>query len=464
MPELGPPCTHSRGHITDSAFFGDRYATPTSRRVFCDLCRAQRWLTVEAALAQAQGAVGVIPQAVAERITSAARIELLDLDRVRAETAWSGHSLVGLLHGLETACGNEAGQYVHFGATTQDIQDTAQSLEMRDALDALGATLAMIGRRLADLAQQHARTVGLARTHAQPALPTTFGLKVASWLDEVVRHIDRLTQLRRRVLVAQLFGGAGTMAGLGSQGPAVLREFAARLDLAVPQIGWHVARDRVAEYVSTMAMVACTMGRIADEVRTLARPEFGEVSEPWRYGNIGSSTMPHKRNPESCEQVVVLARLSTSQVPLALMAMMGDHERDGRALRLEWACVPDVSHYTLSACSILAGIVDGLQVHTEQMHRNVIAVSDLVASEPLMFALAHHIGKQRAYQIVYEIAQQAHDDELNLRQALRAASHVGTLLGSEDIDRIVDPDSNVGRAVELTESVVEMARTILDHC
>jgi adenylosuccinate lyase len=451
-------CTHERGHISDSRFFGHRYATEVSRRIFCDHCRFGRWLRVEAALAAAQAELGVIPARAAEAIAATARVELLDLDAVRAEIRRTGHSLVGLLRVFEAACPDGSGEYIHFGATTQDIQDTAQALEMRDVTDELFAVLRAIAGQLAELASRHGGDVALGRTHAQPALPISFGLKVASWLDELTRHMDRVAALRSRVLVAQLFGGVGSMAGFGPQALATLEGFAGRLGLGVPAIGWHVARDRIAEYVATLAMVTGTLARIADEVRTLSRPEFGELTERWTHGKVGSSTMPHKRNPEGCEQVVALSRMAAGALGPALACMSGDHERDSRTLRIEWACVPDVSHYCLAACEITRDIVSGLTVNTSRLRANVAVVSDQLATEALMLALADAMGKQTAHHHVYELSQAARSSGRSVRDLVAADSAVRTHLTDGDLERIFDPARYLGESAALTRRVLAAAQ------
>ncbi|WP_214408491.1 class-II fumarase/aspartase family protein [Sphaerisporangium fuscum] len=450
-------CRHERSHIVDSSFYGHRYSTAASRRIFCDRCRFQRWLDVEAALALEQAALGIIPADAAQRIAAAARVENLDLNAVRAEIRRTSHSLVGLLRVFQAACEDGAGEYVHYGATTQDIQDTAQSLEMRDVVDALERELCAIVTRLADLAEQHAETVALGRTHAQPALPIGFGLKMAGWIDEILRSGERLRALRPRVLTAQLFGGVGTMAGFGDQAIDLLRGFSARLGLSAAPLAWHVARDRIAEFVTTLAVTAGTMGRIADEIRTLSRPEFGEVEEEWRLGRVGSSTMPHKRNPEACEQIVVMARLAAGTVSTALTAMSGDHERDSRSLRLEWACVPDVSHYTLSAADITRLVVDGLIIHTDRMRQNTEHVAGQVVSERLMLALGKHVGKQTAHEHVYELSQESRSTGTPLEELVRQ-NGVAQHLSAEELDGIFDPSSYLGASAELTMYTVAQAR------
>jgi adenylosuccinate lyase len=213
--------------------------------------------------------------------------------------------------------------------------------------------------------------------------------------------------------------------------------------------------------VSTLAMVAGTMGRAADEVRTLSRPEFGEVSEAWRFGKVGSSTMPHKRNPERPEQVVVMAKLAAAQVPNALAAMLGDHERDSRALRLEWVCVPDVSHHTLAACEIFLEIVSGLRVHGERLDANLAAVAEQIMSERLMLALADQLGKQAAHELVYRLTQTASDEGRPIHELLGEDPEVAAALRGRSLDEVLDPAAYLGASAVLTRRVVAESSKVL---
>jgi adenylosuccinate lyase len=446
---------HPRSHIVDSRFHGHMYATEVSRTVFCDTCRLQRWLDVEAALAASQADVGTLPREIADEIARAASIENFDLDEIAIEIKRTGHSLMALIVGLQHACDGEAGQFVHYGATTQDIQDTAQALEMRDCLDESERLLLSIARCLVPLGREHTSTVMTGRTHAQPALPITFGLKVASWLDELLRAHERLQQVRSTALVAQLFGGVGSMAAFGDSGDALLERFAERLGLGTPRMAWHASRDRVTDYVNAMAMTAATSARIADEVRTLSRPELAELVPGWRHGKIGSSTMPHKRNPEECEQIVVLARLAAAQVPVALQGMVVEHERDSRELRTEWASVADVSHYTLTALSILDDVLANLAVDAAAMAANAAAAAADLATEQLMLRLVDHLGKQSAYKVVYEASQAAKSNGRSLRDELLAAEESN--LTAEEIDATLDPAGYVGLAPEIACKAIEQA-------
>jgi adenylosuccinate lyase len=451
--------SHQRSHITDSRFHGHMYATDASRRIFCDVCRLQRWLDVEAALAASQADVGMLPRETAEAIARAASVDRLDLDEVALGTRRTGHSLMALLSGLQHACEGDAGQFVHYGATTQDIQDTAQALEMRDCLDDAQRLLVSLVRRLVALAREHTETVMTGRTHARPALPITFGLKVASWIDELLRAHERLERLRSRALVVELFGGVGSMAAFGDSGRLLLDRFATRLGLGTPMVGWHASRDRVTDYVAALAMLAATAARVADEVRTLSRPELGELAPGWHHGKIGSSTMPHKRNPEECEQIVVLARLAAAQVPVSLQAMVVEHERDSRELRTEWSSVADASHYTLTALSILDDVIAELDVDAGAMLANATEAAADLATEQLMLLLVRHVGKQSAYDIVYEAAQAAKGNGHSLRDELLRGE--GGHLTAEEIDASFDPAGYVGLAPQLAAEMIEHAEAWL---
>jgi adenylosuccinate lyase len=447
-------CEHPRGAIVDSRFYGHIYATDASRRIFCDVCRFQRWLDVESALAQSQADLGILTRETADAISASARVELLDLDWIRDEIRRTSHSLVGLVRALQRACPDEAGQFVHYGATTQDIQDTGQALEMREVLDEHEAILGEIVELLAELAQRHAGTVMTGRTHAQPALPITFGLKVASWVDELLRTLERMRDVRGRALVVELFGGVGSMASFGSRGGELVERLGTRLGLGVPQAPWHASRDRVAEYVAHLAMATATLARIADEIRTLSRPELGELERHWQHGKVGSSTMPHKRNPEDCQQVVVLARLAAAHVPVAIQAMVVEHERDSRELRTEWASVGDVSHYALAAASITRHVVSGLAVRDDAMLRNAERLSMDLATERLMLAIGERIGKQSAYDLVYDLAQDAKSSGRPLRDALLESDAVLAAIDAEEIDAAFDPSRYVGSSAEIVEGVL----------
>jgi adenylosuccinate lyase len=455
-----PDHEHARGHIADSRFFGHLYATETTRRLFCDVCRMQRWLDVESALARCQAEIGLIPESAARRIVTDARIERLDLDRVASETRRTSHSLAALLSELERVCGS-AGEFVHYGATTQDIQDTAQGLEMKAVLDDLQATLLRLASELAGVADRHKASLMIGRTHGQPALATTFGLKVAGWVDEILRHLERIGQSRPRVAAAQLAGGVGTMAAFGDRGPELLRRFASRLGLGTPGVCWHASRDRVAEFVGLLATVAGTFGRIANEVRALSRPELGELEVHWEPGRIGSTTMPHKRNPGHCEQIVALAALAAAHASTAIHAMLAEHERDARTLRTEWVTVADVSHAALAAAALVGELLEDCEALPEVMAANATDAADALSTEALMFALAGRVGKPRAFELVYGLSQGARDRHASLQDELAVSGALDAYLSDGELERLFDPRAQLGSAVELVDAVVARARDVV---
>ena len=448
-------CGHERAHIGDSHFHGGGYSRPISRQIFCDVCRLQRWVDIEAALASSQADLGLIPFKAAERINAAADVSTFDLEAVRDGIVKTGHSLVPLLRQMEIKCGGYAAQFLHHGATTQDIQDTGMVLEMRDVLDIIADELGVVLHALAALARDHRDHLITGRTHGRPALPMTFGLKVAGWADELLRQRARFHEARPRILVAQLFGGVGTMAAFGERGFELLERFATRLGLGVPRTSWHVARDRVAEYVQLMAMLTGTMARIADEVRVLSAPEIGEVEEHWNAEQVSSSTMPHKRNPEISEQIVVLARLTRAQVSLGLEAMILEHERDYRGTRLEWPAVADASHYTLTALGLLSRILEGLDVDVERMANAALARADELCTEAMMLALASFVGKQRAFELVRALCQRARDADVRVVDAFIADSEIAAVMSEAVIRRTLDPRSHLGKSGQLVDAVVE---------
>ncbi|MCH9679894.1 MAG: adenylosuccinate lyase family protein [Deltaproteobacteria bacterium] len=447
-------------HIVDSRFHGGGYATGATRAIFGDRARLQRWLDVEVALARSQAELGIIPTAAAAEIERRAIVDRLDLRSVAGGIHRTGHSIVPLLGALRSACDGDAGEWIHFGATTQDIQDTAQSLEMGAVLDALVPQVDAVIRRLAQGCRLHRDQLMVARTHSVAALPTTFGLKMAGWLDELSRQRDRLVSARPRILVAQLFGGAGTMAALGSRAVELLERFSARLGLTAPSTAWHVARDRMAEYVHLLAMVSATAARIADEIRTLNRNEIGEVEIGWSAHQVGSSTMPHKRNPEACEQVVALARLTKAQVPLALDAMVLEHERDYRGTRLEWCAVADASHYSVAALTMLDDVIASLTVHGETMAGRAFDCREALCTEAFVFALAQCRGKETAYRLVREISQRSQDQGNSFSELL--CHHPGVieaLGGPQAVERLLDPRNHLGAHGELIDRVLRSAES-----
>lgn len=450
---------HIAGQIADSRFFGNGYSTPEARLIFNDLRRFQRWLDVEVALLRSQAEIGMVPMWAAESLASSASVDLLDLESIRTGISTTGHSLVPLLKAWQVVSDPAAAQYIHFGATTQDIQDTAQSLEIAESLDLLQRDLVAVIAELTRLAGQNRDVVTIGRSHGQHALPTTLGLKFAVWLDEGLRNLERLQACRRSVAVAQLFGGVGTMAAFGQHGEALLNLFAGNLGLGVPAVAWHAARDRVAEFLSVLALVTGGLANVANEIVQLAKTEVGEVAEPFELGNIGSSTMPHKRNPELSERVVVLAKLVKHSAALGFETLCNEHERDYRAVRLEWVAVADAVLYSAAALTLMKQVLAGLVVNHGRIAANVGGAAQSICSEALMFLLSTRLGKIDAYQAVYNASFLRED--VSLVEALLEDPKVAAHFDRQTLVETVTPANHVGVAGRLVDGVVRKAMLAL---
>lgn len=444
--------------VIDSALLRDMYGTEEMRRIFSDESMVQRWLDVEAALAQAEGELGVVPGWAAEEIARKARVELLDLASMKAEIDRTGHTIVPLIRALQVVCDGEAGQYIHWGATTQDIVDSGTVLQLRDAHRAIVRDLRAIEELLIGLAERHRDTIMAARTHGQQALPTTFGLKVAGWMREVRRDLVRLRELRPRLLVGQLGGAVGTMASFGPQALDIQRRTLARLGLGVPELTWHSSRDRIAELACVVALVAGTLARIANEVYELQKTECGELEEPFTPGKVGSSTMPHKRNPQLCEGVTMAARIAQHNAGLVLAGMAQEHERDSRLWKIEWHAVPESCVMLGAALYKCRVMLAGLQVNAERMRSNLDLLRGLLLSEAVMLALAHYVGRQEAHEIVYEVAMPAFERGQHLAEALAADPRVSAHLDRAAIAELLRPERYLGLAPQLVDALVAQTR------
>jgi len=459
MPKQSTPCEcNLSSHIVDSGFYSAGYTTAEARELFCDIYRYQRWLDVEAALAMAQGELGLIPVKAAENIRDNAWIKALDLDAIREGLKVTSHSLMPLLDALGQVCDKDARQFIHFGATTQDIQDTAQILEIRDILNIVERDLTTIINQVMVLAQKHENLVTIGRTHTQHALPMTMGLKIGVWLDELWRNFERLEEVKQRVLVSQLFGGVGTMDPFADKAFELLDNFSARLDLEPPNIAWHASRDRITEYLTTLAMVSGTLAKIADEIRCLARNEIGEMEEPFQMGKIGSSTMPHKRNPEMCEQVVVLAKLINSNASLGFDGMLNEHERDYRSVRLEWVTITDTSLFACGQLALMKDILSDLRIHENKIRENVDQAAPLISTEALMFFLGKNIGKQIAHTLIYETSMEAVETGKPFLDLLMDRPEMAGQCSREDVQQVMLPDNHIGMSQELTRRTVKYVK------
>ncbi len=451
-------CQAVRSHITDSRFYRAGFTTNEACRVFCDYRRLQRWLDVEAALAWSQAELDIIPREAAVELIKTAKLQLLDKEVIHEVIKTTGHSLMPVLTAWEKISAPEAARYIHYGATTQDIQDSAQSLEIKDIFTIINRDLRSIINELSGLAKKYCSRTVVGRTHGQHALPTTFGLKIAVWLDELLRCADRLEECGKRTLVSQLFGGVGTMDALGERGLEILDLFSKQLGLSAPRTAWHSSRDRVTEFVSTSAILAGCLGKITNELCQLSRNEIGELEEPFHIGKIGSSTMPHKRNPELSEQVVVLSKLIKANASLSFDSLINEHERDYRAVRLEWVTVVDTSLYLCGALSMMKSILGNLIIHEEAMERNLQKSAVLISTEALMFLIGEKIGKQKAHQLIYEVSMSTHDTGAEFIDQLAMHPDIQGLFSRKTLGKAITPEKNIGLAYTLTDRVIKSAK------
>jgi 3-carboxy-cis,cis-muconate cycloisomerase len=440
--------------VFDSALFRDMFGTAEMREVFSDEALVGRYLEAEAALARAQARAGVVPQEAALRIDAASRSLEVDYDKLRQETGIVGYPILPLVHQLAAAAG-DAGRFVHWGATTQDIMDTANVLQIRAALAIVERDLKEIGDILARLARKYRDTPMPGRTHLQQALPITFGYKAAVWLSSIDRHLERLAQMRPRVLVGEFSGAAGTLASVGEGGLEMQRLFCEELGLHQPSITWHVARDGIAEAVSLLGLITGTLGKIATDVMMMSATEFGELSEPFVPGRGASSTMPQKRNPISSELMLAAAKAVRQHVATMLDGMIHDFERATGPWHLEWVSLPESFLLTASSLANAKFMLKGLVVHELRMRENLDLTHGLIVAEAVMMAAAPKLGRQRAHDVVYDACRQAIEGGGDLADILARVPEIADALGSvEAIRRHCDPANYLGLSGQMVDRVL----------
>ena len=437
-----------------------RVDEPGIRALFTRDARWQAWLDVEAALARAEAGLGMIPAEAADEIARNCRLDLFDLDRVEDGLAVTGHPLVPLIWELDRICAGDAGGYAHWGATTQNITQTGDVLQLRRAhavvLDLLGRVLTA----LADLAERTADDPIAGRTHGQHAVPATFGAKVAVWIDELCRHVERLRRAEPRVFVAMLGGAAGTAASFGDQGLAVQQALAAELELVSMPVPGRTIHDHNAEYVALLALLATTARKIADELYTLMKPEFGEIEEPVPPGTVGSSTMPQKRNPKLAQDIRAAAAQVQTLLPLALDAMRTEHEADGSTSQMIERALFGSVELVGDILARLEAIFADLRVFPARMRQNLELSGGLIMSERVMLALGERLGRQRAHDIVYEHAQQAAVENVAFRDLLLADADVAQHVSLQELDELLDPAAYTGACAAMAREQAARGREV----
>ena len=441
----------------DGAVLGALYGTDAMRAAMGERAFLQRMLDVEAALARAQARLGIIPAEAAPVITAAADASKLDLTAMAAATRNTGYPVVGLVKQLSALAGPDAGRWTHWGATTQDIMDTALVLQIRDGLALIEGDLRATCAALAAQASVHRDTVMAGRTHLQHALPVTFGYKAAVWLAPLLNAIERLPAVRAAALRLSFGGAAGTLASLGDEGLAVTRELAKELNLAAAEIPWHVARDGLAEAVCWLGILCGSLSKLATDFMLMMQTELGEVNEPHVRGRGGSSTMPQKRNPIACEYVLSQSRGVHALVPQVLGAMAQDFERGTGPWQTELLALPQAFLLAHGALAQARFIAEGMVVDPARMRRNLDATSGLIVSEAVMMGLAPVFGRGESHHIVNDACDLALAEGLSLTQALMRDARVAGRLDEAAIARMTDPAAYLGSAGAFVDQVLARA-------
>jgi len=431
-----------------------RIKDPGIRALFERDARWQAWLDVEAALAEAQAGLGIIPREAADEIRRKARIELFDVSRIEESLRITGHGLVPLIWELDRLCEGDAGGHAHWGATTQNITQTGLILQVRKAHALLLGQLADLLETMANLAERTKDFPIAGRTHGQHAVPSTFGAKVAVWIDELCRHVERMRQCEPRVFVAMLGGGAGTQASFEGRGPETQDRMAELLGLGSMPLPGRTILDHLVEYVMTLCLLDTTCGKAAREVRELMKEEFGEVEEPVPAGSVGSSTMPQKRNPKLCQDIIADETHVRSLLPLALESMIGDHEADGSRSVMLNRSLTETIVMTGDILSRMNELFGGLEVFPERMLTNLSLSGGLIVSERLMLELGRELGRQRAHDEIYEVAQEAAVSDRTFAELLSARPEIADNMDAERIAELLDPTRYTG---ESANQAVEQA-------
>ncbi|HYZ24426.1 MAG TPA: adenylosuccinate lyase family protein [Rhodopila sp.] len=446
--------------MSDTLPTATRVADPGIRALYCLENRWQAWLDVEAALARAQAELGIIPAAAAEAIAQAARLEKLDRKRIDEGFARTGHTIVPLVWELARVVGDPFGGWVHWGATTQNITQTGDLLVLRQAHQVFLRLIGAVLSAMADLAEKGAEMPIPGRTHGQHAVPATFGYKVAVWIDELIRHVERLRQAAPRLFVAMLGGGAGTFASLGEDGPKVQAGIGRLLGFGAMAVPSRAIGDHLAENVSLLGLLAATCGKIGREIYTLMKTEFGEVEEPVPPGTVGSSTMPQKRNPKLCQDIIAAAAEIRAQVPLALEAMMTEHEADRTTSLMMDTAESRASIATGDMLSRLAEVMRGLRLDPARMRANLDLGGGLIMAEAVMLELGAAIGRQHAHDAVYDAAQAAFVEGRPFGEKLAADPRVAAHMTREQIAGLLDPTAYTGLCAQMAREGAARGRTM----
>ncbi len=440
--------------LIDSAVFRDIFSTGAMRGVFSDENRVQKYLDFEAALARAQGRLGIIPSEAAEEICRHCHAAEMDFAKLKAQTERIGYPVLPVVQQLVGLCREGLGEWCHWGATTQDITDSATVMQIREALLLIERHLDGIAGALAALARKYRDTPMAGRSNLQQAVPITFGYKMATLLAAFARHKQRLNELRPRVLVGEFGGAAGTLSSLGGRGLATQAELMKELKLGVPAIAWHTVRDTIAEVGCFLGLVTGSCGKIALDVKLLMQTEVEEVYEPFHEGRGSSSTMPQKRNPISSVYITALTAVVRQQVAALLDAMVEDHERATGPWEIEWIVLPEIFCLTAGALAQTEFVLKGLQVDEKKMRANLDLTKGLIVSEAVMMGLGPYLGRQYAHDLVYDICRKVVATGRPLVELLAENAEIAKHLDRPALEKLCDPANYLGEAGAMVDRVL----------
>ncbi len=440
--------------IINSAIFSGIFSSDPMRAVWSDRNRTSKYLEVEAALARVQARLGIIPQEAADEIVGNCAIERIDMLKLRAQTERIGYPILGVVSQINALCRDRLGEYCHWGATTQDITDTATVLQIREALAIVDSDLKALSAALAGLARRHRDTPMVGRSNLQQAVPVTFGYKMAGLLAGIERHRERLSQLRRRVLIGEFAGAAGTLASIEHGAMETQAGLMAELGLAQPAIAWHTVRDTIAEVGCFLGLVGGTLGKVSMDVKLMMQTEVGEVYEPFAHGRGSSSTMPQKRNPISSCYIHAAISVVRQHTAALLDAMVADHERSTGPWEIEWIVLPEAFCLLAGALKQSRFVLEGLEVDAERMRANLNMTHGLVVSEAVMMGLGRKIGREYAHDLVYNICREALRQQRPLLDLLVENGEISANMTRDQLAELCDPSNYLGQSGVMVDRVL----------
>src|SRR6476659_8237372 len=444
--------------IIDSLIFGDMFSDVRMRDVWSDENRTAKYLDIERALAKVQGELGIIPKEAADEIVRNCNLSQIDWDRLKAKTEQIGYPIIAVVNQINANCRDKLGEFCHWGATTQDITDTAAVLQMREGLALIEQDLDEIGDALASLAKKYRDTPVIGRSNLQQATPITFGYKMASILAGIDRHRERLQQLKPRVLMGEFGGASGTLSSLEKGAMETQAGLMKELGLAQPLISWHTVRDTIAEVGAFLGLVGGTLGKIAMDVKLMMQTEVEEVFEPYAHGRGSSSTMPQKRNPSSSCYIHAAVSVVRQHSAALMDAMVADHERSTGPWEIEWIVLPEIFCLMAGALKQSRFVLEGLEVDAEAMRRYIDLTGGLVMSEAVMMGLGPYIGREYAQDLVYDICRDALKQQRPLLDLLVEHPEINRHLDRAALARLCDPANYLGQSGAMVDRVLATLR------